>query len=123
MQPVISNLLDRTCDFRKLSLLTCECVRNTSYCLHSKDKSTINSSRNLQTSHQPVLLVSLQPELLLKIQSSEIKIHEVCNQLKECRTIPNQARKQGGEAFGAFASPKFSKHSTEILTFAETFKE
>jgi len=29
----------------------------------------------------------------------------------------------GGGAFGAFAPPKFSKHSTAISTCAETFKE
>jgi len=33
-----------------------------------------------------------------------------------------QARNQG-EAFRAFASPKFSKHCIAILTFIETFKE
>jgi len=32
-----------------------------------------------------------------------------------------QARNQG-EAFGAFAPPKFSKHCIAILTFAETLK-
>jgi len=32
-------------------------------------------------------------------------------------------RNQGGRAFGAFASPKFSKHCIAILTFAEIFKQ
>jgi len=30
---------------------------------------------------------------------------------------------QPGGAFGAFAPPKFLKHSTEILTYAETFEK
>jgi len=33
-----------------------------------------------------------------------------------------QARNQGG-IWGIYPTPKFSKHSTEILTYAEIFKE
>jgi len=57
-------------------------------------------------------------EVSINISNAKKHIEEVFSFHKT-----DQAHNQGGRAFGAFDPPKFSKHSTEILTYAETSKE